>query len=161
MRRVIVNSTPLIALSNIGKLEILRELYKEIYIPQAVYNEVTEKNDKASQSIKTALNWIHVESIQDTGMYILYKAKLHAGEVEVMILAQESPESDLLIIDDYAARKTAKFLGLEVTGTMGVLIKAKINGVISEVKPLLNALQANDFYISEQVMELVLKQAGE
>lgn len=47
----------------------------------------------------------------------MYQAKLHAGEVEVMILAQESPGADLVILDDNAAKKTAKFLGLKVTGT--------------------------------------------
>ena len=161
MRRVIVNSTPLIALSNVGKLEILRKLYEEIYIPQAVFNEVTEKNDKASQNIQNELSWIHVESIQNPDKYAMYRAKLHAGEVEVMILAQETPEADLVIIDDNAARKTAKYLGLTVTGTIGVLLKAKMTGLVSEIKPLLNALQASGFYISEQVIKMILQQAGE
>ncbi len=161
MRRVIVNSTPLIVLSNIGRLELLHELYQEIYIPQAVYREVTEKNDKASLNIQNALNWIHVENIQNPEKYMMYKAKLHAGEVEVMILAQETPAADLVIIDDNAARKTAKFLGLNVTGTIGVLLKAKIKGLIPEVKPILNELQANGFYISEQVVKIILKQADE
>lgn len=97
MRRVIVNSTPLIALSNIGQLELLYKLYEKIYIPLAVYHEVTEKNDKASQSVQNELSWIHVENIQNPENYALYKAKLHAGEVEVMILAQEVPKADLLI----------------------------------------------------------------
>lgn len=56
----------------------------------------------------------------------MYQAKLHAGEVEVMILAQEEPPANLVILDDNAAKKTAKYLGLKVTGTLGVLIKAKI-----------------------------------
>lgn len=161
MRRVIVNSTPLIALSNIGQLELLHKLYEEIYIPQAVYREVTEKNDTASQNIQRELSWIHVESIQEPEKYALYKAKLHAGEVEVMILAQEEPKADLLIIDDNAARKTAKFLGLNVTGTIGVLLKAKIKGHITEIKPLLNGLQASGFYISKPIMDMIIKQAGE
>ena len=63
----------------------------------------------------------------------MYKAKLHAGEVDVMILAQADPKADLVIIDDNAA-KTAKYLGLTVTGTLGVLIKAKQSGIISSVK---------------------------
>ena len=55
---------------------------------------------------------------------LVYKAKLHAGEVDVMILAQSKPPADLVIIDDNAAKKTAKYLGLKVTGTIGVLLKA-------------------------------------
>ena len=61
MRRVIVNSTPIIVLCNIGLLDILKALYAEICIPEAVYREVTEKDDSACQVLKTALNWIHVE----------------------------------------------------------------------------------------------------
>lgn len=64
MRRVIVNSTPIIVLCNIGLLDILKALYAEIYIPEAVYREVTEKDDSACQVLKTALNWIHVEKSQ-------------------------------------------------------------------------------------------------
>ena len=158
MRRVIVNSTPLIALSNIGQLEILKDLYEEITIPFAVYKEVTEKNDTASKNIQNSLSWIHVENIHSPENYGLYKAKLHAGEIEVMILAQETPEADLLIIDDNAARKTAKFLGLTVTGTIGVIIKAHKSGLISDVEILLEKLQASGFYISDQVISMILNQ---
>lgn len=125
MRRVIVNSTPIIVLCNIGLLDILKALYAEICIPEAVYREVTEKDDSACQVLKTALNWIHVEKIANQSDKKMYKAKLHDGEVEVMILAQEGTADDLVVIDDNAAKKTAKYLGLKVTGTIGVLLKAK------------------------------------
>ena len=134
MRKVIVNSTPLIVLCSIGRLEILQKMYAEITIPAAVYREVTEKK--------------------------MYKAKLHDGEVEVMILCQEQ-NADLAIIDDNAAKKTAKYLGIPVTGTLGVLIKAKQQGFINEIRPIISELKANGFYVSQQVEELVLKYAGE
>ena len=78
----------------------------------------------------------------------MYKAKLHDGEVEVMILAQEK-KADLVIIDDNAAKKTAKYLGLTVTGTLGVLIKAKHQGIINEVRPFLSKMRANGFYVRD------------
>ena len=109
MRRVIVNSTPIIILCNIGLLDILKALYAEICIPEAVYREVTEKDDSACQVLKTALNWIHVEKIANQSDKKMYKAKLHDGEVEVMILAQEGTADDLVVIDDNAAKKTAKY----------------------------------------------------
>jgi len=91
----------------------------------------------------------------------MYKAKLHAGEVDVMILAQADPKADLVIIDDNAAKKTAKYLGLTVTGTLGVLIKAKQSGIISSVKNAITKIQSNGFYINENIIKLALKQAGE
>lgn len=90
----------------------------------------------------------------------MYQAKLHAGEVEVMILAQET-NADLVILDDNAAKKTAKFLGLTVTGTMGVLLKAKSLGFISEVKPIIDRIKDNGFFITNELYNLILNQAGE
>ena len=138
MRRVIVNSTPLIALCNAGLLKLLKEIYRTITIPRAVFDEVTAKQDSACTQIKDNLDWITVEEIKDIADRKMYKAKLHAGEVDVMILAQADPKADLVIIDDNAAKKTAKYLGLTVTGTLGVLIKAKQSGIISSVKNAIN-----------------------
>lgn len=160
MHRVIVNSTPLIILCNIGKLEILKELYGEIMIPQAVYAEVTAKKDSACQQIVSA-DWIHVEQIQDQSDKMMYKSRLHEGEVEVMILAQESKKADLVVIDDNAVKKTAKYLGLPVTGTMGVLLKAKKRGVVKEIRPILESMKERGFYISGEIERLVLEQAEE
>lgn len=165
MRKVVVNSTPLLVLGNIDKLSILNELYGTIYITEAVYREVLEKNDKESRAVLASLNWITVMRIDNPQDYAMYRAKLHAGEVETMILAQlaqqKSFQADLVILDDLAARKTAQYLGLTVTGTLGVLIKAKQKGIISEVKPLLDMMMKNGFFISEKVMNMVLKAAGE
>ncbi len=134
MRRVIVNSTPLIALCNADLLNILKKIY---------------------------VDWITVETITNIEDRKMYKAKLHAGEVDVMILAQADPKADLVIIDDNAAKKTAKYLGLTVTGTLGVLIKAKQSGIISSVKNAITKIQSNGFYINENIIKLALKQAGE
>lgn len=161
MPRVIVNSTPLIVLSNIGKLDLLRKLYKEIYIPQAVFDEVTEKQDSACQEIKNHTDWIHVCAIKDFSAKRMYQAKLHDGEVEVMILAQESPKADLVILDDNAAKKTAKYLGLTVTGTLGILLKSKKNGFIDNITELLDKMLDNGFFVSPEIQKLVKTSAGE
>ena len=84
----------------------------------------------------------------------MYKAKLHDGEVEVMMLAQEI-KADVVIIDDYAARKTAEYLGLPLTGTLGVLIKAKRNGFIQKVMPIIDKLTMNGIYLSEDLKQQV------
>lgn len=160
MRRVIVNSTPLIVLCKIGRLDILQRLYGGIVIPQAVYYEVTAKEDSVCRQISEE-DWIHVECISDQSDKKMYKAKLHDGEVEVMILAQETPGADLVIIDDNAAKKTAKYLGLTVTGTMGVLLKAKKAGVIEKVAPVIAEMKQRGFYISRKLEQMVLEQADE
>lgn len=67
MRKVIVNSTPLIVLCGIGKLNILKEMYEEIIIPSAVFREVTAKDDSACVQIESAGAWVHVEQIKDHG----------------------------------------------------------------------------------------------
>lgn len=160
MPKVVVNSTPLIVLCGIGKLELLRELYQEIFIPAAVYQEVTAVRDSACLQIMTQKSWIHVEKIQNETERKMYKAKLHAGEVEVMILAQEQ-KADLVIIDDNAAKKTAKYLGLTVTGSLGVLLKAKQEGFIKQIHPLLSEMKKNGFYIDLKLEAMVLRYAGE
>lgn len=160
MRKVIVNSTPLIILSNAENLSILKSVYKEITIPQAVFAEVTAKKDTACSELKKNLDWIHINKISDESSKRMYQAKLHAGEVEVMIFAQEQ-KADLVILDDNAAKKTAKFLNLTVTGTLGVLLKAKSLGIIQSVKPIADKIRENGFFITEEIYNLVLKQANE
>ena len=156
---VIVNSTPLIALAGIGELDILKSVYGQITIPTAVFDEVTVKNGKIADSIKAA-NWINVENIQDADSKKMYKAKLHAGEVEVMILAQEQ-HADLIVIDDNAAKKTATYLGLNAIGTMAVLLRAKQLGCINDVGSYIDKMVANGFFISPEVIAMVKDLAGE
>lgn len=105
--------------------------------------------------------WIHVEEVKDVSQKVMYAAKLHDGEVEVMILAQKIPEDTVVIIDDNAAKKTAKYLGLNVTGTLGVLVKAKREGIIKEISPILAEMKDKGFYISEDIERFVLEKTGE
>lgn len=157
MRKVVANTTPLIALTNTGHLNLLRELYGEILIPQAVMDEI--KSEPAKSAVEQS-DWIKVCSIADDSPKKLFRARLHAGEVEVMILAGEI-NADLLIIDDNAAKKTAKYLGMNVTGTLGVLLRAKREGRLTAVKPVLVALRADGMFISDEIVSYVLKEAGE
>ena len=160
MRKVVVNSTPLIILGNIDGLKILQELYGEIIIPRAVFEEVTNKDDDAKLKLSQNLSWIKVLEVQDKSNRKMYQAKLHDGEVEVMMLSNEI-SADLLIIDDNAAKKTAKFLGFTVTGTLGVILKAKFEGIVPQVKPILDEMLRQGFYISSKLIETILKTSNE
>jgi predicted nucleic acid-binding protein len=157
MRKVIANTTPLIALANIDQLELLHKLYGTIIIPQAVMDEIVR--DPARQRVRGS-SWIKVEAIRDQSQKDIFRARLHAGEVEVMILAREQ-KADLVILDDNAAKKTAKFLGFNVTGTLGVLLKAKKEGYLEKIEPVMNELIRDGLFIIDTVKRYVLREAGE
>ena len=155
-RTVIVNSTPIIALLGIGQLDILKALYSEINIPEAVRREVSVKDDY----ILDNYSWIKVNKISNIAAKETFISSLHDGEVEVMILAKEL-SANLVIIDDNLARRHAKHQGLTVTGTIGVMLRAKSEGIIESIKPLVNDLLDFGFHISDDVVNEALKLAGE
>ncbi len=155
-KMVIVNSTPIIVLHTIGRLGILKELYGEVVIPNAVRREVTVKD----KHLLDSYDWIHTVDITNTAAKELYTGALHDGEVEVMLLAKER-NANLIIMDDGLARRHAKYLNMTVTGTIGVLLRAKDNGLIDFIRPILEKLVQNGFYISDNIYRKVLDLAKE
>lgn len=146
------NSSPLIGLEQIGKLEILEVLYGTIAIPPAVEVEV-----RPSVSLP---HWIKITLLnQNVGPTVL-AASLGAGESEAISLALEIPNSQV-ILDDLPARTLARALGLNVTGTLGILMLAKEQGVIPCVRECLDALMGFSFRVSPNLYELVLSKVGE
>lgn len=161
MRKVVVNTTPLIALSHVGQLDLLKYMYGEIIIPEAVYRELSVKTESVcKKAVDSSLDWIRVDKIQNQLAKSMYKTQLHDGEVEVMILSKEI-DADVVIIDDANAKKHAKYLDLPVTGTLGILIKAKQKGYIEKLKPILDQMVQNGIYISQRLIRMCLEQAGE
>ncbi len=157
MRKVVTNTTPLIALADIGQLELLHQLYGEILIPGAVMDEI---KSEPAKTLVTNAPWIKKSNIGGAERRNLFKARLHSGEIEVILLAEDE-KANLVIIDDNSAKKTAKYLGLNVTGTLGVLLKAKKEGLIKELKPLMDMLDDDGFYIDANTRNLMMKYAGE
>lgn len=161
MRKVVVNSTPLISLATIGRLDLLQILYGKVYIPHAVFEEVyTKGKSKAGSDIIQHMDFIEIKNIINKEAKNYFRTALHDGEVEVMVLANEL-KADLCVIDDLMARKYAKYLGLNVTGTLGVLIRAKEDGIIKEVKPLIEGLLENGIYIDDNLFRRILEIARE
>ena len=161
MHKVIVNSTPIIALCHIGKLSLLRDLYKEIFIPEAVSREICFKSHSiAKLEHDKSLDWIRVCKIENEMTKFFFKSQLHDGEVEVMILGKEC-DATLLVIDDKNAKRYAKHLGFNVTGTLGVLLKAKQEGYIDAIKPLINEMVSCGIYIDDRVIAFCLNEANE
>jgi predicted nucleic acid-binding protein len=161
MHKVIVNSTPIISLCHIGKLGLLKELYGEVLIPEAVYREISAKHDSiAKAELDNSLDWIRVCKIQNEMARFFFKSQLHDGEVEVMILGKEE-KATLLIIDDKNAKNHAKYLKFNVTGTLGVLLKAKREGRIDTIKPLLDKMVSEGIFLDAKAQAYCLKEAGE
>ena len=157
-RLVVVNTTPIIALSLVGELGLLRSLYDEVVVPSAVETEVLAGGrDGIGSSELTEASWLRVASLQDSRRADLL-ADLDRGEAEV--LAQEL-NADLVIIDERLARLHAKRLGLTLTGTLGVLLRAKQLGHVKAVAPLIDRLRQGGIHLSDVVVAEVLALADE
>ena len=158
MPKVVSNTTPIISLLKNGKLEILKDLYDEIYIPQEVFNEIEAGKHKKYYLNLLTFEWIKIEQIQDRKS-ISYFLDLDKGEAEAIVLATES-EADLILLDESLGRFHAKHAGLRVTGTIGILVKAKKQGLISELKPLILELKDKGVWLSESLIERILELAN-
>lgn len=157
---IICNSGPLIALVGIDCLYILSRLYQKIIIPNAVYQEVTSSQDLTGAQQIAQESWIEKNSLNSSPDRLL-RAELGAGESEVITLAMELNASKVLI-DERKARRIAKLIySLSITGTGGLLVRAKQNDIIKEVRPLLQRMKANGYYLSDRLVSRIAKEAGE
>ena len=117
MSRVIVNSTPLIALCQIGRLSLLKFIFDEVVVPTSVYNEVVVrgKNRPGAAELENA-DWIVVKAPQEKPSLSPMLLGLDQGEMDVILLAQEL-EADWVLVDEKLGRKVAEAVGLRVKGT--------------------------------------------
>jgi uncharacterized protein len=159
MLKVVSNTTPIISLLKLNRLDLLKQLYHEIYIPLAVYKEVEAGKTKVYYKDLSKFDWINIVNIKDKKS-VKYFLDLDQGEAEAIILATES-NADLIILDERLGRYYAKHAELKVTGTIGILIKAKKEGLINEVKPLLDELIKKDVWISDKLKKEILQKIGE
>jgi predicted nucleic acid-binding protein len=159
-RIVVVNATPIIALVLINQLSLLQYLYNEVIIPPEVQAEVLTGGPSGVGKVELeGANWIRTIPLQDPRRADLL-SDLDRGEAEVIALAQEL-DAQLIIIDERLARRHAKRLGLTLTGTLGVLLKAKEQGVIPVIAPLIDQLRQGGIRLSQAVVTEALELAGE
>ncbi|MFN2261674.1 MAG: hypothetical protein ABR595_06375, partial [Psychroflexus sp.] len=133
MPRIVSNTTPIISLLKLNLLDLLNDLYSEIHIPVAVYEEIEAGKSKAFYKDLLKIDWIKITEIKDK-QAVKYFLDLDSGEAEAIVLATEI-NADLIILDEKLGRFHAKHADLKLTGTIGILIKAKVNGLVSELKP--------------------------
>lgn len=159
---VISDTSCLSALIQTRHLHLLKNLYKSITIPAVVFNELAVLADFGIDiSILQENTWLKIQTPANTALVKTLMIELHEGEAHAIALAIEL-HADLIIVDDYEARKAAADLGLHITGLGGVLLEAKKQSFINEVKPLLDQIiNSAGFYLSTQVYNRILQFAGE
>ncbi len=152
------NTTPIISLSSIGKIQILKDLFQEIIIPQAVYDEIKVKQGYGYNEVD--LSFITVQTIQNTEREKFLLEQLDAGEVQAIVLSEEINANNT-IIDENTGYIIAKESGLNVIRTLSILLKAKEVEIITEIKPLLDEMISKGRWYSNHVYYSFLKKANE
>lgn len=159
-RPVVVDATPIIALSLVGQFSLLRRLYGEISIPPAVHSEIVAGGPgRAGSQEVSRSGWVKVTPLSDPRRADLL-SDLDRGEAEVVALAQER-DARLVVLDERLARRHARKLGLKLTGSLGILLAAKRAGHVQEVAPLLHRLQSAGIFLAPPLVREVLRLAGE
>jgi predicted nucleic acid-binding protein len=158
---VVANAGPLIALARIGHFNLLQSLYKQLYVPPAVLNEVMISGRGYPGADEVGLvTWIQTVNVQDKTAVQLLQERLDTGESEAIVLALEL-KADLLLIDEARGRRVAEARDLNKSGTIGALVLAKKRGLAPKMTPLLNALLASGFHIGEDLYKTAQMLTGE
>ncbi len=155
---VVSNATPIITLSSIGKIDILKYFFDKVYIPQAVYDEIKSKKAYGYKEIED--DFFEVMTIEDSFAQDILLNDLDLGEAQTIVLAKEL-NADIVLIDETIGYNIARSQKLNVKRTLSFLIVAKERGLITEVKPLLDEMIENGRWISRRVYGDVLRICGE
>ena len=151
MHKAIISDTScIILLAKIEELELLHKLYGTIITTKEVADEFG----------LPLPDWFEIKEPADKNYQSLIELSVDKGEASAIALAIEYNDC-LLIIDDLKGRKLAHQLGLTIIGTLGIIVDAKLAGLIPSVKPILAKIKQTNFRISEKVELLIVNRAGE
>jgi predicted nucleic acid-binding protein len=165
MPAIVSDASVLISLGGVGLLDLLREFHQTILSPPSVWVEVAGAADSppAASVVREAqqAGWIKVEPPRNAPLVRSLAATLDQGEAEAIALAVELPAA-LLLIDESEGRRAARDLGISLTGTIGILLRAKVEGRLAAVRPVLDDLITRQhFRLGRSLYLQVLKEAGE
>ncbi|TVR58601.1 MAG: DUF3368 domain-containing protein [Candidatus Competibacteraceae bacterium] len=156
----IVNSSPLIFLSKVGMLDFLRLAAKEVWVPEAVTQEIGRRGpiDVTARALARTpwLQPIDVPAIPN----VIQSWALGPGESAVLAYAYAYPGT-VAVIDDGMGRRCAETLGIPLNGTLGLVMTAKIRGVIPAARPVVETLKQHGMYLSRSVINRALALVGE
>ena len=159
---VVSDTSPIINLAIIGKLDLLPDLFGKIVIPQKVFDEITIQGAAmpGADEVRVA-TWVEVKKCTNTGLIQALQLQVDPGEAEAIGLALEM-NAQMLLIDERIGRQLAKEFQLPIMGLLGVLKIAKQKGLILQIKPLLDQLiHIAGFRIAKELYNEILKTEGE
>jgi len=158
------NASPVFNLACVGRLELLRQQFGEVWIPSSVEAELTDIPDvevRRTVEQAQAAGWLLARATTEADLVKLLMVDLHSGEAEAIALALET-KADWLLIDEKEGRAMARRLGLRITGVLGVLLHAKKTDQIANIKQELLALRERArFFVSRDLEAEILRRAGE
>lgn len=161
---VVSDTSPILALSAIDKLDLLKAQFGEVLIPEAVQSELrTETDFRGAKNIRQALKqgWLIVQPVQNIHLAQALAMELDYGEAEAIALALET-QSQIILLDEHDGRAKARAMGLQPIGVLGILLRAKKDGEIRSLKAAIESLQREvGFFIAKDLIHDILKQAGE
>ena len=131
--KIISDSSPLINMACIGRLDLLKQLYGQLFVPEAVQNEIVivGKGQPGADEIESA-KWIKMKSVQDRSQVHALEQELDAGESEAIALTMEM-KAGLLLMDERIGREVARHFGLHFTGLIGISIESRGKGRIQNL----------------------------
>jgi predicted nucleic acid-binding protein len=160
MTKVISNTSPLLYLYRIGAIEWLPKLFDEVWVPDAVKSELLAGRGKGYDVPNPdSFSWLRIINPKSMPSEWL-SLDLGAGELAAMALALENPEH-VVLLDDMLARRTAQAAGLQVFGTLKVLLEAKSQGLVNQIEPSVTGLNDAGMWVSAEVKHRILVLAGE
>ena len=156
---VVSDTSPISNLLQIGEIDLLRRIFYKIVIPTEVFAEICQI--KSHREFLLKQDWIATATLSNPNLKDSLLNDLDSGEAEAIALAVEL-KADYLLMDETKGRQVAENFGIKVTGILGVLIKAKEEGVITEVKSYLQRL-VNDagFWLNPKVIQKILEIVNE
>ncbi len=159
---VVCNTSPLTSLAAIGQFDLLRNLYSTLHIAEAVWDELNAKGKRwPGRDDVAAADWIERHTVQNQALVRALRRDLDRGEAESIALALDL-DADLVVMDEKEGRHAAQRQGLCVIGVVGILLEAKAQKHIQELRPYLDALrQTAGFHLSNAVYERALELANE
>lgn len=152
------NTTPFIALASIGQLEILPKIFGKVRVANAVIEECAEGGRIIVPDLMQ-LDWI-VPVADDDDVALTALFELDRGEKQTIFLAIKH-KADNVIIDERIGRRTAEYLNLKVVGTLGVLAKAKMLGLIDSFQDAALGMQRQGIYYNTSLIQRIAQRLGE